>query len=147
MGHWSCRVAAAVACVGLSAAAPPPARPLPIVPETLSWQSPPQLSGLRSAWMLGAEASPGAYVLRVKLAAGTKLPPHVHPDQRITTVLSGTLFVGFGEAFDPDQVVALPAGAIYVAPAGQAHFVWAKNQDVVYQESGSGPTGTEFIPR
>ena len=38
------------------------------------------------------------------------------------------------------QVVAVPAGAIYVAPANVMHYVWAKDGAVEYQETGVGPT-------
>ncbi|MBP7149731.1 MAG: cupin domain-containing protein, partial [Acidobacteria bacterium] len=66
------------------------------------------------------------------------------PDERNTTVISGTVYVGFGESFDETKIVAVPAGAVYVAPAGVPHYLWAKDGDVVYQEAGVGPTGTSF---
>lgn len=118
--------------------------PAPILPESLHWFSPPGNPAVQGAWMLGAEDKPGEYLLRVKLAADARLPPHTHPDARHTTVLSGTLYVGFGAAFEPARVVAVPAGAVYVAPAGVAHYLWAKDGAVEYQESGVGPTATVF---
>lgn len=118
--------------------------PAPILPESLRWFSPPGNAAVQGAWVLGAEDKPGAYLLRVKLAADARIPPHTHPDARHTTVLSGTLYVGFGAAFDPARVVAVPAGAVYVAPAGIAHYLWAKDGAVEYQEAGSGPTATVF---
>ena len=63
-------------------------------------------------------------------------------DTRSTTVLSGTLTVGFGDAVDEAKAVTVPAGAVYVAPAGVPHWVAAKDGAVVYQESGVGPTAT-----
>ena len=118
--------------------------PAPILPDSLLWTSPPNLPGLQAAWVLGREQKAGAYLLRVKLAAGASIPPHSHPDERNTTVLAGTLYVGFGETFDETKVVAVPAGAVYVAPAKVHHYVWAKDGDVSFQESGRGPTGTAF---
>jgi hypothetical protein len=61
-------------------------------------------------------------------------------------VLSGTLYVGFGETFDETKVVAIPSGAVYVAPAEVPHYIWAKEGEVWYQETGRGPTETVFIP-
>lgn len=119
--------------------------PVPILPDSIHWASPPNVSGLQAAWVLGAEQKPGAYILRVKLAKGTRIPPHTHPDERNTTVLTGTIYVGFGEVFDEAKVVAIPAGAVYVAPANVPHYVWAKDGDAMYQEAGVGPTGTAFI--
>jgi quercetin dioxygenase-like cupin family protein len=116
--------------------------PKVVLPQTLEWFTPPNNPSLQGAWMLGAESKPGPYVLRVKLAAGGKIPPHTHPDERNSTVLSGTLYVGFGTTFDPAKVVAVPAGGVYVAPANVPHYAWAKDGDVEYQEAGIAPTAT-----
>ncbi len=120
-------------------------RPAPILPDTLHWVSPPNLPGVQGAWILGADQKPGPYILRVKLAAGAKIPPHTHPDVRNSTVLSGTVYVGFGDTFDESKVVAVPAGAVYVAPANISHYLWAKDGAAVYQEAGVGPTRTEIL--
>ena len=70
-----------------------------------------------------------------------------HPDERNSTVLAGTLYVGFGETFDASKVVAVPTGGVYVAQANVAHYVWAKDGAVVYQEAGVGPTRTVPVKR
>ncbi|MGC4406310.1 cupin domain-containing protein [Methyloversatilis sp. MC4-4] len=116
--------------------------PQPLRPEQATWFSPPAVPALKAAWLVGSEQGAGPYLLRVRLAAGGRFPPHTHPDTRYTTVLSGTLYVGFGERVDENAVVAVPAGAIYEAPAGEPHWVWAKDGDVEYQESGVAPTAT-----
>ncbi|MCC8999575.1 MAG: cupin domain-containing protein [Candidatus Contendobacter sp.] len=90
--------------------------PTPILPDSLHWIRPLNHPAIQSAWLLGAETQSGRYLLRVKQASGGKIPPHTHPDERHTTVLSGTLYVGFGETFDETKVVAIPVGAVYVAP-------------------------------
>ena len=118
--------------------------PEPILPDTLRGGSPPNLPGLQAAWVVGAEQKPGHYILRVKLSSGTRIPPHTHPDERITTVLAGTVYVGFGENFAEAEVIAIPAGAVYIAPANVPHSVWAKEGDVMYQEAGMDPTRTSF---
>ncbi len=133
-----------VACVARVAAAR--AEPVAVLPQDLRWASPPGNSAVQGAWVVGAEAKPGPYLFRVKLAAGAKIPPHTHPDERSSTVLAGTLYVGFGSAFDEAKVVAVPTGAVYVAPAGVAHYVWAKDGATIYQEGGVGPTGTIPVP-
>lgn len=93
----------------------------PHAAERLTWVSSPTLPALQSAWMLGTESQTGLYLLRVKLAPGGRIPPHLHPDERVTTVLSGTLYVGFGETFDTTKVTAISSGAVYVAPAEVSH--------------------------
>jgi len=135
-----------IAAILLSAAslvaAAEPSAPQPILPETLQWAGPPDNPQLKAAWALGSESEPGMYALRVSLAKGGRIPPHSHPDTRYSTVLSGTLYVGFGETADDARLVAVPAGAVYVAPKGVSHFLYAKDGDVVYQEGGNGPTAT-----
>lgn len=117
-------------------------RPLPILPDALSWFGVPNNAALKGAWVLGAEQEAGTYVLRVTLAAGGRIPPHTHPDTRYSTVLAGTLHVGFGEVAREEDMVAVPQGGVYVAPAGVPHYLWARDGDVVYQEAGVGPTAT-----
>lgn len=123
------------------------AAPVVIGPDGARWASPPGLLGVQGAWLVGAQDRPGPYVFRVRLAAGARLPPHTHPDERSTTVMSGTILVGFGEAFDESRMVAVPAGSVYVAPAGIPHFIWARDGAAVYQESGTGPSGTRLLER
>jgi quercetin dioxygenase-like cupin family protein len=130
--------------VGTAAAQDP--SPSVIAPESVHWTSPPNLPGVQGAWFLGAQDNAGAYLFRVRLAAGARIPPHTHPDARSSTVMSGTLYVGFGNHFDEARMVAVPAGAVYVAPAAVPHYLWARNGEVVYQESGIGPTATTIIP-
>jgi len=116
--------------------------PQPVLPETLEWSGPPDNPGLKAAWVIGVESDTGMYALRVSLRHGGRIAAHTHPDTRYSTVLSGTLYVGFGERDDDAQLVAVPTGAVYVAPAGVAHFLYAKDGDVIYQEAGVGPTAT-----
>ena len=119
--------------------------PTPILPDALRWEGPPPIPALKAAWVLGAEQKPGPYILRVRLAASGLIPPHTHPDQRNTTVLSGTIYVGFGETFDADKVVVIPTGAVYVAPAEVPHYIWAKDGNAEYQEAGVGLTATVML--
>ena len=119
--------------------------PHPIRSEDLTWSSPPALPALQSAWVLGEASLTETYVLRVRLAPGGEIPPHLHPDTRITAVLSGTLSVGFGTSRDEGALVSLPPGGVYVAPAGVPHYLVAREGAVLYQESGTGPTETTFL--
>ena len=141
MKHFTVKMLLAVASLsGLALAQTATVRP--ILPQDLVYSTRPQNPAVQGAWVLGAEKKPGPYLFRVKLAAGGKIQPHTHPDERNSTVLSGTIYVGFGEVFDQSNVVAIPTGGVYVAPARVPHYVWAKDGDAVYQESGVGPTAT-----
>jgi quercetin dioxygenase-like cupin family protein len=134
---WIVSAIAVVAAIPAIALAP-----TPILPESLKWGGPPQIPELKATWVLGTEAAAGTYVLRVRLEKGGKIPVHTHPDERYSTVLSGTLYVGFGETFEEPSLVAVPTGGVYVAPAGVKHYLYAKDGDVEYQEGGIGPTAT-----
>jgi quercetin dioxygenase-like cupin family protein len=118
----------------------------PILPDQLQWTTPPNIPAVRTAWILGSEQQAGSYAMRVVLAGNGRIPPHTHPDTRYSTVLTGTLYVGLGTKFDAAALVAVPAGGVYVAPAGVAHYLWAKDGEVIYQEAGVGPTGTRVLP-
>lgn len=121
--------------------------PAYILPDALHWASPPGNTAVQGAWVLGSEQAHGPYLFRVRIAAGGRIAPHTHPDERYTTVLSGTLHVSFGLDFDPSRALVLPAGSVYVAPAGRPHSVWAVDEEVTYQEAGTGPTATKFLNR
>ncbi|MBS1794593.1 MAG: cupin domain-containing protein [Acidobacteria bacterium] len=85
------------------------------------------------------------WIARVRYAAGARLMPHSHPDQRIVTVLSGTYYQGASDKFDEKKLVAYPPGSFVVVPAGVNHFAWAKDGEVVVQESGITPTGIAYV--
>lgn len=142
------RIAAiALLALPLLAGAADAPRPQPILPAELNWTASKLIPGLQSAWLIGTEQGSGPYLMRVELAAGTRIFAHRHPDTRATTVLRGTLYVGFGEAADDAALVAIPEGAVYVAPAEMPHFLWAKDGPVLYQENGIAPTGTVPVKR
>ena len=142
------RIVAALLCALAASPSAAGAQPTPTVvrPESLRWSGPPDNPSVRGAWVVGAEDGRALYALRVRIAEGGRIAPHTHPDTRYTTVLRGTLYVGFGWAADDDGMVAVPAGAVYVAPAGQPHYLWARDGEVEYQEGGFGPTGMAFEP-
>src|SRR5690349_820152 len=71
-------------------------------PSTLQWKDgPPSLpKGAKFALLEGNPAKPGPFVIRVKLPAGYRVPPHTHPKRERITVISGTMYIGMGEKFD-----------------------------------------------
>jgi len=103
--------------------------------------------GVEAAVLSGPLDKQVLYTQRVRLAKDGLVPPHTHPDQRYTTVLSGTLYICTGDTFSPDAVKPYPAGSFLITPANVVHCSWAKDGDVVYQESGIGPTGTTMVKK
>lgn len=99
-------------------------------------------AGVASVMLVGSRDRAGIYLTRVKLLPGSKLPPHYHPDSRVTTVLTGSLYLNVGENMDPDKAQRLPAGSFYYIPARMPHSVWTKDEEATYEETGFGPTET-----
>ena len=114
-----------------------------ITQEDLTWLANP--AGYQVARVIGDPARPGMYVNQVRFPAGLRIQPHFHPDERIVTVLSGTVYFGYGEQFVEANMKVLPAGSVWTEPARQPHFAWAKDGEAVIQVIGNGPSGTTPI--
>lgn len=78
------------------------------------------------------------YVIRTRFPAGFRQAPDRHGHDRIATVLAGTLYVGFGEKFNEQKVMAVPTGRTWTIPARKACFLWAKEGEVLLQVMGNG---------
>jgi quercetin dioxygenase-like cupin family protein len=95
-----------------------------------------------NAKIVGDQSKPGPYTFLTKPrpAPGPQNRPHTHPDTRSYTVISGTWYVGFGDKFDESKLIGLKPGSFYTEPAGVAHFVVIKDEGVIVQISGTGPS-------
>jgi hypothetical protein len=113
--------------------------------QPADWSPNATIPGAASAVMAGVPNKTGIYALFGKMSKGAIFPPHSHPDDRITTVMHGVMYYAIGETFDEAAVKAYPAGSVVFTPAGTPHYMWAKDGDVIMQESGSGPTGAKFL--
>jgi quercetin dioxygenase-like cupin family protein len=100
---------------------------------------------VRLAVLVGEPSQPGPYVIRVRVPHGVKLMPHRHPEDRVYTVISGIFYIGVGDKFDQENLMAYPPGAVVVLPGGTPHFHWAKSGDYITQVSATGPLGLEYI--
>ena len=58
------------------------------------------------------------------------------------SVLKGTWYTGTGDRFAPEETVALGPGSYMKHPAGAHHFDGAKDEEVILQIVGVGPTAT-----
>ena len=103
-------------------------------PEDIEWKPfPARLPSARLAVVVGNPTEPGPYVIRVKLPSGVKLMPHVHPEDRVYTVISGVFYIGLGKHFDSEKLEAyLPGSVIELSPAGLLTF------------TGRGPVSTSL---
>ena len=101
-------------------------------------------AGAQAAGIVGDPTKEGGYVLRLKLPAGYKVAPHVHPNDENVTVISGMFHFGVGEKFDESKAQAIKPGGYAQAPKGVPHFAWASVETVV-QLHGVGPGGITYV--
>ena len=64
---------------------------------------------------------------------------------RIFTVISGVFYIGRGQEFDPEKLVAYPPGSVVILPGNTVHFHWAKSGEYVTQVNGIGPLGIDYF--
>jgi hypothetical protein len=66
----------------------------------------------------------------------------------VATVISGTWYIGYGDAFNPAELKALPPGSFYTEPPNRTHFAETREEPVIVQITGVGPSSTgTLIPR
>jgi len=114
--------------------------------EDIEWRIFPAFPpGARLAVLVGDPTKPEPYVIRVKLAAGVKMLPHKHPEDRVYTVISGVFYIGLGEEFDETKLTAHAPGSALILPGGQPHFHWAKAGEYITQVTALGPLGLAYV--
>lgn len=128
----------------VSAQADLPPGAMRITPDELRF-GPGRVPGHEIAPLIGASNKPGAYVERVRFPANTISQAHSHPEDRTYTVISGTWYVGYGDGYDPAKLKALPPGSFYTEPANVTHFSLTKDEAVLVQITGYGPSATRFV--
>lgn len=117
------------------------------IPDELAWQDgPPSLpAGARFVALSGDPTQQGPFTMRVELPADYRIPPHTHPGTEHVTVVSGTGFLGTGDAIDEANATRLPTGAFFVMPPGMEHYFLTGDEAVVLQLHGDGPWGIEYL--
>jgi quercetin dioxygenase-like cupin family protein len=115
-----------------------------ILPKDVKWFAYPGLGGklgMQEAFLYGDPAKPGFYVIRLRFPKGVMSHPHSHPDDRMAVVLEGTWWTGTGTTFNPASAVPVPVGGYMLHPKGEVHYDGAKDEEVVLQMMGFGPSG------
>lgn len=147
------RTALLIGTVGVAFALGPGATPAgamdasrTVVPENVMWQpGPPSLPpGAEAAVLYGDLAKEGLFALRLKLPAGYRVAPHMHPKPEAVTVLSGTFHLGMGETMDEEKAEALPAGSFFSVEPEMAHYAITESETVI-QITSNGPWGITYV--
>ena len=116
-----------------------------VAADAVPWKTFASAAGVEVAAMYGVPSEAGLYTTRVRMQPGVRLLIHTHPDTRMVTVLSGSLYAGRGERYDTANETKVSSGGFFIVPAGSPHYVRAGEAGTVYQESGFGPTATKLV--
>jgi len=103
------------------------------------------LSAVQVIVIHGDPSQVGLYTILLKVAAHTKIPAHLHPDDRVGTVVSGTWYFGYGDKFDESKLKKLPVGSIYSEVENQNHFAMTKDEPIIVEITGYGPSGVTYV--
>jgi len=128
---------------------PAPLKPLQTCESNLQWMDtkPPLLPGAKVAIVEGNPKAEGHFTIRLKFPPYYKIPAHVHPVDERSTVLKGTIYIGFGEKLDTTQAIKLSAGCFYMNPAGVHHYFFTAGEETEIQVSTNGPWGLDVIEK
>jgi pimeloyl-ACP methyl ester carboxylesterase len=97
------------------------------------------VAGIQTIVLKGDPDSAGLYTIMLRVPAQTRIAPHDHQD------VSGTWYIGYGDAFAPAALKALPPGSFYTEPAHRTHFAETRDEPVIMQITGMGPSSTRYV--
>lgn len=141
-------LSAATSAAGPAAAHPveAPAQATFLNTADLKWHNaPPSLpKGAEMTVLHGNPEKPGPFVIRFRTPGDYRIPPHFHSKAETLTILSGRLYLGGGEQFDPAKAHTLEVGAFHYLPAKTPHFAFTKAPAVV-EIHGEGPFDIIYI--
>jgi quercetin dioxygenase-like cupin family protein len=116
--------------------------------DEVRWFTPPYYNdGRQRAHLFGDSSQGGTWIDRVKIPAGARVLAHTHTQDELVTVIEGTWYLGEGAKFDATKLKGYPAGSFIFIPAGNPHFVAAKESTVVVQLSGIEKFQTNYLEK
>ena len=102
-------------------------------------------AGVELAVLKGDPSKAGLpFVVQCRMPDGYTIPPHWHPTDENVTILSGTLQMEMGKAFNPEALKDLGAGSYALMPARQPHAARAKGETMI-QVHGVGPFAITYV--
>ena len=117
-----------------------------VTPGEVKWMPFKALApGAQIAVIYGDPFKPELYVMLLKYPPNFKVLPHFHPIEQVATVLSGTIYSGLGESFDPNKLTMFPAGSVYTEPVKTPHFSETRAEGVILQVTGVGPNAMQYV--
>src|SRR5665213_2364284 len=99
------------------------------------------MKGIGIATFLGNLDQAGNFVVRLRLPVAARWGVHHHTYRLNATIISGVLFIGFGNHVDATKMIRLTAGSFVSIPGGTNYYDSTVGVTVV-QEEGLGPVTT-----
>jgi hypothetical protein len=120
--------------------APKPDPPIALTPDAMVWNEGPSTlpPGSKVAVLEGSPKLAGMFTMRLRIPAGSAIPPHWHPRQERVTILSGAVDLGFGSVANAGNTKRYSAGSFYVNPPRVMHFLFFPEATEM-QLTGVGP--------
>ena len=114
--------------------------PIALTPDAMVWTDGPSTlpPGSKVAVLEGSPKADGMFTMRLRIPAGSAIPPHWHPRQERVTVLSGAIDLGFGSVANAGKTKRYAAGSFYVNPPRVMHFLFFPEATEM-QLTGVGP--------
>ncbi|MBR0971246.1 MULTISPECIES: cupin domain-containing protein [Bradyrhizobium] len=117
-----------------------------VTSSDLKWSPLPSMSkGTQSTVLHGNPGKPGLYTVRVKVPANSKMPVHSHPDERVRVIISGTYYSALGDKVDASKLLSFPPGTFSHVPPKVWQFAETRDEEVVFEITGIGPTGIDYL--
>ncbi|MBS7663727.1 cupin domain-containing protein [Pseudomonas lalucatii] len=111
----------------------------------LQWSAAPSVGpGAMIAVIEGDPKAAAPFTFRLKLPANSTVGVHTHPTTERVTVLSGSFYLGTGDALDPAKATTYQAGDTLIIPAGMAMSAGTRAEEAVLQLHGTGPWGIAY---
>lgn len=101
--------------------------------------------GLSIAVIEGNPSSEGFYIIHARFDSGVMSAPHIHPNDRYVTVLSGTWWAGTGIRENRENALALRPGSFMKHPAGKPHYDGSMEGEVIVEIKGMGPAPIMYL--
>lgn len=109
-------------------------------PDEAKWTTLPGGTGIQQAIVYGDPTKEGLYIVRNRFPPGVMSTPHAHSDDRIGVVLKGTWWTGVGPTMDRAHTIPVRVGGTMIHPKGEMHYDGARDEEVIVQIVGFGPT-------
>ena len=113
-------------------------------PDRIEWQEIGS-DGTKYALLEGRRDRVGeAFTYAFFIPAGFWDPAHWHTQDARVVVLQGTLYLGYGDEHNEQDLQPYPVGSNVLVPAGQRHFD-GSHEDTLIIGTAVGPWSTHYV--